>query len=271
MNVDAVIADTVAAAAARLDAAAVELRPCAPVRDLIGDSDLDAAYRVQVLVNRARMSRGSVVVGHKIGLTSTAVQQQLGVDRPDFGVLFDDMNHPSGSRVARSGFLQPRIEAEVAFVIGRDIDKTIDEFEAVSFIEYGSAALEIVDSRISAWNISITDTIADNASSGAFVLGNQKVDIADLDLPAVRMTLLQDGSQVSAGTGKDCLGNPLAALAWLSNTTLLLGNPIRAGEVVLSGALGPMVTVDSGSHYSADITGIGSVDIQFSDDEGGLP
>jgi 2-keto-4-pentenoate hydratase len=256
--------DATAAAVERLTAAARSGIPCAPVRDLIDSHDVAGAYRVQQQIIAAALSTGVRRVGRKIGLTSPAVQKQLGVDQPDFGVLLSDMVVTEGDVVPAARLLQPRIEAEIAFILGADItsaDPTLDEVAAA--VAQARPALEIVDSRVAGWDITIADTVADNASSGLFVLGEAALALADLDPVAVTMTMAQDGVEVSAGNGAACLGNPLVALQWLARVSAEFGEPLRAGEVVLSGALGPMVPVRAGSVYEAELVGLGSVRATF--------
>jgi 2-keto-4-pentenoate hydratase len=253
-------------AADRLRRAAQEHRPCPPVRDLIGPSDVSAAYAVQRELTRARLAAGAHVVGHKIGLTSPAVQRQLGVDRPDFGVLFADMAYSDGAKVPMGRLLQPRAEAEVAFVLGRDLDEPGADVRAA--VAYAVPALEIVDSRIAGWDISFADTVADNASSGLFVLGSQRRTLDGFEPAATRMELRQDGVVVSTGAGAACLGDPLAALAWLARTAREFGEPLRAGQVVLSGALGPMVPVVPGAAFTAEVSGLGTVSASFAGKDG---
>lgn len=224
-----------------------------------------AAYAVQASINAARAADGAKIVGRKIGLTNPKVQVQLGVDQPDFGVLLDVMQVSSGQTIDIDQLLQPKIEVEVAFVLASDLDQpTITEDDVAAATAHVVAALEIVDSRIAGWDITIVDTIADNGSSGMFVLGPDEVPLDGLDLPGVQMTLRSGNATVSSGTGADCLGNPLTAVAWLANTARDYGSPLRAGDVILSGALGPMTPVTPGSSFTADITGFGSVSASFS-------
>lgn len=252
--------DATARAVERLTAAAIDRVPCAPVRDIIARDDVAGAYAVQQQIIAAALATGVRRVGRKIGLTSPAVQEQLGVDQPDFGVLLSDMVVAESDAVPAGRLLQPRIEAELAFVLGADIDSpdpTLDEVAAA--VAEVRPALEIVDSRVAGWDISIADTVADNASSGLFVLGEPALALADLDPVAVTMTLTQDGAEVSSGNGAACLGNPLIALQWLARASATFGDPLRAGEIVLSGALGPMVPVHAGSVYEAELVGLGTV------------
>jgi 2-keto-4-pentenoate hydratase len=251
-------------AAERLARAAATGIPCPPVRDLIGADEVPRAYRVQELLVAGWLAAGTHRVGRKIGLTAPAVQAQLGVGQPDFGVLLDSMRVGQDEPVASGRLLQPRIEAEVAFVLGRDIegaDPGADE--VASAVAAARPALEIVDSRIAGWDITIADTVADNASCGLFVLGDAEVPLDAFDPVAVSMTLRQDGAEVSSGTGAACLGSPLNALAWLAATAAGFGDPLRAGEIVLSGALGPMVPVRAGAGYEASLSGLGDVRITF--------
>jgi 2-keto-4-pentenoate hydratase len=251
---------TIDAAADRLRQATRSGQPCLPVRDLIGRDDVSTAYAVQRLLVEDRLAAGAQVVGRKIGLTSPAVQEQLGVDRPDFGVLFADMEIAHGGVVPPGVLLQPKIEAEVAFILGRDLDDDSDVREAVAFVV---PALEIVDSRIANWDISFGDTVADNASSGLFVLGDTRATLDDVEPIDVQMTMRLDGETVSEGSGKACLGDPLLALAWLARTARQLGEPLRAGQLILSGALGPMAAVSSGAQVDAELSGLGRVSVTF--------
>jgi 2-keto-4-pentenoate hydratase len=254
------------AALRRLVDARARRRPCAPVRDLLPAGDVDAAYAVQSAWVTDRVAAGARVVGRKIGLTNPAVQAQLGVDRPDFGVLLDDMACPAGVPVDITRTLQPKIEAEIAFVLARDLtDAAIGPAEVAAATATVVAALEIVDSRIAGWDIGIVDTVADNASSGLFTLGDSHRIVSDIDLVGCAMTLWRGEEVVSTGSGAACLGDPLAAVAWLAATARDYGSPLRAGDIVLSGALGPMVPVAPGDSFRADITGIGDVSAIFTE------
>ncbi|PWU55464.1 2-keto-4-pentenoate hydratase [Micromonospora globispora] len=255
-----------AAAAARLAAASRDRAACPPVRDQIGTSDLALAYAVQQWLTEDRLAGGARIIGRKIGLTSPAVQEQLGVDQPDFGVLFDDMDVSSLGAVPTRRLLQPKVEAEIAFVLGADLDApNLAIAQVRAAIKYAVAALEIVDSRITDWDITITDTVADNASSGLFVLGTQHVPLDDFESRDVTMRMYVDGDLASEGAGRACLGDPLNALLWLAETARDFGQPLTAGQVVLSGALGPMVPVRPGVTVRAEISALGSVQASFSD------
>jgi 2-keto-4-pentenoate hydratase len=252
------------AAVARLQDAAAARMPCAPIRDLAGRNDFGFAYEVQRRMAAARCAAGARVVGHKIGLTAAAVQAQIGVDRPDFGLLFDDMD-VSGGPVDVTRLLQPKIEAEVAFVLAEDlIDPTVTVTGVRRAVAAALPALEIVDSRIAGWDIAFVDTVADNASSGLFVLGEARVPLTGFEPRTARMTMLRNGEVVSEGNGAASLGDPLNALVWLARTAIEMGNPLRAGHLVLSGALGPMVDVRPGDRFRTEITGLGEAEAVFS-------
>lgn len=259
--------DTGAAEALRqLTEARVRRRPGPPVRGLLPEGDIDAAYAVQAAWTEDCTAAGARVVGRKIGLTSPAVRAQLGVDQPDFGVLLDSMESPDGAPVDITRTLQPRIEAEIAFVLARDLTAAATgEAEVAAATAFVVAALEVVDSRIADWDIGIVDTVADNASSGLFVLGAHGQEIGDLDLAGCAMTMWRGQQVVSQGSGTACMGNPLAAVAWLARTAHRYGRPLRAGEIVLSGALGPMVPVAPGDTFRADISGLGEVSATFTE------
>lgn len=249
-------------AADRLREAERSGKPCAPVRDLV--STASEGYAVQEINTRLALSEGRRLVGRKVGLTNPAVQKQLGVDQPDFGMLFADMSYLDGLPVPTERFLQPRAEAEVALVLSSDLEggpfTVADVIRAVDFV---LPAIEIVDSRIADWDISLADTIADNAASGAFVLGNTPMPLAGLDLRLAGMTMTKGGKEVSTGSGAACMGHPLNAAVWLADTLGQTEFPLRAGDIVLTGALGPMVPAVAGDVFEAWIDGLGSVRAVF--------
>jgi 2-keto-4-pentenoate hydratase len=253
----------------RLTAARATRRPCAPVRDLLPPGDVEAAYAVQSAWVARQVAAGARVVGRKIGLSNPVVQAQFGVGQPDFGVLLDTMACAAQAPVDSARTLQPKIEAEIAFVLAEDLDgNAIGRAEVAAATAYVVAALEIVDSRIAGWDISIVDTVADNASSGLFVLGDRQQGLGHLDLADCAMTMRRGGAGcdvVSTGRGSAVLGHPLASVAWLAATVRDLGRPLRAGEVILSGSLGPMVPVAPGDVFLADISGLGQVSATFTE------
>jgi 2-keto-4-pentenoate hydratase len=235
-----------------------------PLRETYPGIDADAAYAIQRINTEERIASGRRVVGCKIGLTARAVQAQLGVDRPDFGMLFDDMGFGDGEPVPLSVLQQPKIEAEVAFVFGRDLKMgNPSQVDVMNAIDYALPALEIVGSRVAGWNIKFVDTVADNASSGAYVLGSTPRKLSQFDLRLCGMVMNRRGEPVSVGAGAACLGNPINAVVWLARTMASLGQPLRAGDLVLSGALGPMVPVAPGDVFDTRINGLGNVKAVF--------
>jgi len=259
--------DVISAAVERL-AVALETRvPCAAVRDLIGTDDLGAAYAVQQGLVQRRLAAGATVVGRKIGATSEAVQRQLGVDQPDFGYLLDVMDVSDEHPISMQTLLQPRVEAEVAFVMATDVNPA-DEAEITielvrGAVEVALPALEIVDSRIDQWDIGFTDTVADNASSGLYVVGSSGRKLDELEPRDVEMTLSINGEVRSSGNGAACLGDPLEALRWLAVQCHRFGDPLRAGQVVLSGALGAFVPFAAGDRVEAFISGFEPLSVEF--------
>ncbi len=231
-----------------------------PLRDALEPTDADGAYAVQALNTEFWKVEGRRVVGRKVGLTAKSVQIQLGVDQPDFGVLFDDMAVADGGFLDVGKMFQPKAEAEVAFVLASDLSDPETTPEAArAAVGEVVAAIEIVDSRIADWKITFADTVADNGSSAFFVLGEARKPIDGLDLWTCGMVLEVNGAVVSLGAGAACLGHPLNALAWLARTLAARGEPLRAGDIVLSGALGPMVALNAGDEVKATIGGLGTV------------
>jgi 2-keto-4-pentenoate hydratase len=252
---------TIEAAAQAIREARARRQTIARISDSHGIAGVDAAYQVAEINTRARLAEaGRRVAGLKVGLTSKAVQQQLGVDQPDFGVLFDDMEYLHGDAVPMSRLIQPKVEAEVAFVVGRDLRADAPTWsEFLLALDHALPALEIVDSVIQDWKITLVDTVADNASSALYVLGHQPVAVASLALGEVGMQLTLNGQVASVGTGAACLGHPLRAAYWLARTMAARGQPLRAGQVILSGALGPMVPLKAGDQVHARIGPLGEV------------
>jgi len=243
-------------------------QPCPPINVEVNQTDnpLEAAYQIQQFNVQRKIRAGGRIIGRKIGLTSKAVQQQLGVDSPDFGVLFADMAYGDGELIPSNQFIQPKVEAEIALVLKEDLDKVKHSFvDIINATDYALAAIEIVDSRIENWKISLIDTVADNASSAAFVLGSKPVQLKDIDLANCKMSMSRKGELVSEGVGKSCLANPLNAAVWLADEMVRRGNPMKKGDIVLTGALGPMVAVHPGDEFQVEIEGFGSVTAAFAE------
>lgn len=225
-------------------------------------NSIKAAYAVQSINTEIRVSNGARIIGKKIGLTSLAVQKQLGVDQPDFGILFNDMEVLNGLSVSASTLLQPKAEVEIAFVLGEDLDVSgMTIVDLIAAIDYALPAIEIVGSRIQNWDINIYDTIADNASASHFVLGHTPKTLDEFDMVGCNMQMMKNGQKVSSGRGAACLGSPLNAMLWLANKMASLGQPLQAGEVILTGALGPMTDLVAGDELMAEIDGLGSVSV----------
>ncbi len=236
----------------------------APLRDALEPTDADGAYAVQTINARFWEAQGRRIVGRKAGLTAKAVQTQLGVDQPDFGALFEDMRVADGGTLDPAKTLQPKAEAEIAFVLGADLPDpgtTVEQVAAA--VATVHAAIEIVDSRIADWKITFADTVADNGSSAFFVLADKGLPLAGLDLEGAAMEMDVGGKTASTGVGAAALGNPLNAAAWLAQTLASRGEPLRAGDILLAGALGPMVALTPGDLVHARIAGIGECSFTY--------
>lgn len=251
-----------------LEQAAKQLRDAAasgiggePIRDLVGtDDDVEIGYRIQQINVDRDVVNGRRVSGRKIGLTAPAVQAQMGVDQPDFGTLFIDMEYGDGVEIEAGRLMQPRAEAEVALVLEHDLDLGKHGFaDIIRSTAFALPAIEIVDSRIADWNIRFVDTVADNASCGLYVLGGQKKSLADVDLRTIPMSMSINSKEVSTGEGSACLGHPLNAARWLADVMCERGTPLKAGDVVMTGALGPMKPMQAGDIIVADFGPLGSV------------
>lgn len=236
-----------------------------PIQDqLADDASVDTAYAIQEINTQRALAAGRRLVGRKIGLTSLVVQKQLGVDSPDFGMLFEDMAYADGEIIPIDRLIQPKVEAEIALVLKADLNqKQHSHADIISATDYALAAIEVVDSRIEDWKISLLDTVADNASSAAFVLSTTHVKLEDVDLVNCTMQMTRAGEVVSQGIGKACLDNPLNAAVWLADEMVRRGRPLKAGDLVLTGALGPMVVAQAGDEFKVEIEGFGPVTAVF--------
>ena len=246
--------------------AASQCEPIAPVRTGVLSGSIDLAYRVQDLNTERSLREGHRLVGRKIGLTAKSVQQQLGVSQPDYGMLFADMALVDSEEIHSGRLIQPKVEGEIAFVLGRDLDgDPLMITDVMAAIDYALPAIEIVDSRIQNWDIGIEDTVADNASSGLFMLGTDPHRLAGLDLRLAGMVMNRRGEPVATGAGVACLGHPLIAALWLARKMVEVGRPLQTGDIILSGALGPMVSVMAGDDIELNVSGLGSVRCYFAE------
>ncbi|WGY00335.1 Dabb family protein [Nocardioides sp. QY071] len=235
-----------------------------PLSEQVPGLSVEDAYRIQQLNVSRRLRDGGVIVGQKVGLTSVAMQEQLGVEEPDYGVLFADMLVDDGQPIPVSGLIQPRVEAEVAFVMERELrGPGVTEADAREAIAGALPVIEVIDSRINAWQIGLTDTVADNASCAKVVRGNVVTPIADLDLPTMGMVLTIDGEVVSTAAGAAVLGNPIRGLVWLANKLAEFGVSLRPGDLVLAGALHASVPVTGGMSVHAEFASIGGITAAF--------
>ena len=255
---------TINQAADKLQSAYQSRQPCEPLRNLFESPSIELAYQIQEINTQRWLKEGRRSVGCKIGLTSESVQSQLGVDQPDFGVLFSDMHRCDSQQIDINEIMQPKIEAEVAFILEKDLTQERHTIaDVISATAYALPALEVVGSRVANWDITIFDTIADNASSGLFLLGQQPKKLSEFDLQLCGMVMERNGEPASVGSGVACLGSPLNAAVWLADTMVQRGRPLLAGDIILSGALGPMVPVCSGDTFHAKVSGLGSVTAHF--------
>jgi 2-keto-4-pentenoate hydratase len=239
--------------------------PIAPLTDRYPDLDVDDAYAIQTRNIDRRVADGARVIGRKIGLTSKSMQDLLGVNEPDFGVLLDDMFVEDGDEIDMGTMLQPRIEAELAFVMDTDLaGPGVTTANALAAIAGVMPAVEIVDSRIADWKIKLVDTVADNASSGRLVVGGRMRKVTDIDLRLVGMVISRDGEVIDTGAGAAALGNPARCVAWLANKLGAFGATLHAGDVILPGAVHRMVPVRPGDVFRAEYAHLGAVTARFS-------
>ncbi|MES0856306.1 fumarylacetoacetate hydrolase family protein [Geobacillus sp. G4] len=245
-------------------AAERERRPLSPLTTLDLALTVYDAYQIQLRTIKQKVKEGRRIVGKKIGLTSKAMQQLLGVDQPDYGHLLDDMAVENGGVVSWERVLQPKVEAEIAFVLKRDlVGPRVTVIDVLLATDYIVPALEIVDSRIADWNIRLEDTIADNASSGLYVLGENRLPVHAVDIGQIGMALYRNGKLANTGVGAAALGHPAFCVAWLANKLYEYGKELKAGEVILSGALSAAVSAEPGDVFFARFAHLGEVRVEF--------
>ena len=252
------------AAADALFRAQEERVPIAPLTDTWDDVDVTAAYEVQLANIARRVEAGDTVQGHKVGLSAKAMQQMLGVDEPDYGHLLESMFLWESDAVDASRFLQPRAEIEVAFVLGRALEGPgVTVADAIRATDFVLPSIEIVDSRVADWKIKLPDTIADNASSGAVVLGGSPTKLTDVDVRLIGATLRSNGELRETGASGAVLGNPVVAVAWLANKVAAFGVTLEAGHVIMPGSCTRMIPVAAGDVVTAEFDQLGSVSVSF--------
>ncbi|OBJ68764.1 2-keto-4-pentenoate hydratase [Mycobacterium sp. 1274756.6] len=257
----AAVRDELAADLAKAERSRVAI---GPLTDAHPDIDVVDAYEIQLINIRQRVAEGARVVGHKVGLSSEAMQQMMGVDEPDYGHLLDDMAVFEDTPVAAGRYLYPRIEVEVAFILAADLpgaDCTEDDVLAAT--EAFAPAIELIDSRIADWKIKLCDTIADNASSAGWVLGSERVAPTDIDIKNIDAVLKRNGEVVAEGRSDAVLGNPVTAVAWLARKVESFGVRLKAGDIVLPGTATRAIDAHPGDQFVADFTGLGSVRLSF--------
>ncbi len=264
MNVDSALT---AALAQELYDALRSGRTIVPLSDRYPSMTVEDAYAISLRFLELREGDGERVIGKKIGVTSAAVQEMLGVYQPDFGFLTDAMDCSAESEIVISNrLIAPRIEAEIGFWLKDDLrGPGISERDVLAATRAICPCFEIVASRIRDWKIRIQDTVADNASCGVFVVGSDSVSPEDLDLAALRITVRKNGEPVAEGLGSAVQGNPLTAVAWLANTLGALGTQLNAGELILSGSVTPLMPAVSGDHFTMELHGIGGCEARFTD------
>jgi 2-keto-4-pentenoate hydratase len=252
------------ALAAILQGAQASGTPVPPLTESYEGLTLDDAYAIQQVQIRDRLAGGAVIVGYKVGLTSEAMRQQLGVGEPDFGHLLSDMEHVADAPVPVAAFVQPRAEPEIALVLGKTLTgPQVSVSQVAAATSYAVPAIEIIDSRIVDWRITLLDTVADNASSGGFVVGQSPVPLDRVDLSLAGCVLRRNGRIVATGAGAAVLGSPLHAAAWLANVLTSRGVQLDAGHVILTGSITASIPVRAGDAVTATFDHLGSVTALF--------
>ncbi|MCV7441464.1 fumarylacetoacetate hydrolase family protein [Mycobacterium paraense] len=238
--------------------------PIAPLTARYPGIDVVDAYEIQLINIRQRVAEGARVLGHKVGLSSLAMQQMMGVDEPDYGHLLDEMQVFEETPVKASRYLYPRVEVEVGFILSADLPGAgCTEEDVLAATEALVPSIELIDTRITDWKIALCDTIADNASSAGFVLGEARVAPADIDVKAIDAVLTRNGEVIAEGRSDAVLGNPVTAVAWLSRKVESFGVRLKKGDIVLPGSCTRAIDAHAGDEFVADFTGLGSVRLSF--------
>ncbi|HZG80757.1 MAG TPA: fumarylacetoacetate hydrolase family protein [Brevibacillus sp.] len=238
--------------------------PIAPITERYADLDVTDAYEIQLEVMRRKLAEGRTVIGKKVGLTSVAMQKMLGVDEPDYGHLLDDMRVEDGDTVDTSEMLRPRVEAEIGFVLSQDlVGPHVTYLDVLMATKYLVPTIEIIDSRIADWKIKLIDTVADNGSSAKVVVGKKINAIDGIDIGSVGMSFYKNDELIATGAGAAALGHPAHAVAWLANKLHEFGIQLKAGELILPGALSAAVNVEPGDNIVAQFGSLGSVSVKF--------
>lgn len=244
-------------------------QPVDPLTNTYPGITVEDAYRIQIAQVDAKIARGEKIVGKKIGLTSEAMQKMFNVTTPDYGHLLDRMMHVDGERIAIDDFIQPKLEAEIAFVLQKDLNGPgVSMTDVIAATAYVVPAFEVIDSRIKDWKIKFEDTVADNGSSARAILGGKPTSLLNLDLQQIGMIVSRNGEQIDTAAGAAVMGNPVRAVAWLANELGKFGISLKAGEVILSGALAAAVPVEAGDAFTAEFAHIGTVSATFFKREG---
>lgn len=251
------------AAAALLEAEKTK-QPIVPLTSSSESISVDEAYGIQLEQIRHKVQNGAVIVGKKIGLTSKAMQDMFGVHEPDYGHILEDMVYQNGDTIRLDQYIQPKIEMEFSFMLKKDLkgpEVSVDD--VIEAVDYVVPSMEIVDSRITDWQIKYEDTVADNGSSAGAVLSENKFELSSLDLPSIAINVYKNGELIDSATGSAVLGNPLRAVAWLANAVGRYGVTLNAGEVILSGAVSKAIPIEDGDEFKAEFDNMGSVSAKF--------